>query len=250
MNFLGRNAAGTNTKLKYGLTFLPMAAGIGTKEFYTEIEAQNLEYDDVEIVGLNLGIKEDLFNYFLKKDALWFVVAFLTIFFSMWFYTASLFLTTMTIISIFLSLEVAYFLYTMVYEIKFFPFKNLLVVVILLGIGADDVFIYSRVRTLAKLEKNAGTLEKIISDTLKHATLSMFVTSLTTSAAFFANYVSNITALKCFALFAGTVVMVNFLLMVTWIPATIVIHEKWCSQCCTCYDISRVPHLSVRNWLS
>lgn len=225
-----------NTHLTYAMTFLPIAAGIGSQSLYRTIQEETLSDDHVEIIAINFGIKQELFDYYLKKDYLWFGIALVAIFLTIWFYTTSLLLTVMTVTSIFLSLEISYFLYTMVFKIQFFPFMNLLTVVILVGIGADDVFIYCKVWSLAKHEKNVGTLEKIISDTLRHATLSMFVTSFTTAGAFYASYVSNITALNCFAIYAGTAILINFLMMVTWIPAAIVIHEKWCSECFCCYS--------------
>uniref|UniRef100_A0A3P9DEI1 Dispatched homolog 1 (Drosophila) n=1 Tax=Maylandia zebra TaxID=106582 RepID=A0A3P9DEI1_9CICH len=63
--------------------------------------------------------------------------------------------------------------------------------------------------------------------TLQHAALSMFVTSFTTAAAFYANYVSNITAIRCFGVYAGTAILVNYILMVTWLPAVVVLHERY-----------------------
>jgi hypothetical protein len=57
-------------------------------------------------------------------------------------------------------------------------------------------------------------MEKIVSDTLHHATLSMFVTSLTTSAALYSNGASSITAIKCFSIYAGTTVLCNFIIMI------------------------------------
>lgn len=44
----------------------------------------------------------------------------------------------------------------------------------------------------------ADTLSNLVAETLKHAALSMFVTSFTTAAAFFASYASSITAVQCF----------------------------------------------------
>ncbi|KAG7259449.1 hypothetical protein CRUP_000661 [Coryphaenoides rupestris] len=55
----------------------------------------------------------------------------------------------------------------------------------------------------------------------------MFVTSFTTAAAFYANYVSNITAIRCFGVYAGTAILVNYILMVTWLPAVVVLHERY-----------------------
>ena len=44
----------------------------------------------------------------------------------------------------------------------------------------------------------SAKLEGLVSATLRHALMSMLVTSLTTTAAFLASLVSNITAIKCF----------------------------------------------------
>lgn len=233
VNFLSKTSA---PFLKLAMTFLPVAAGSASEQLFKDLEQESQMLGDTELVAVNFGIKHNLFDYYLMADTIWFSIAMGVILVLMWTYTASLFITAMTMVSILLSLLISYFLYTMVFSIKFYPFMNLLTIVILVGIGADDVFIYCKVWTLAKLEKNVGTLEKIISDTLRHASLSMFVSSLTTAAAFFANYVSRITALQCFAIYAGTTIIINFVLMVTWIPATIVAFEKWCSDCMICYS--------------
>lgn len=78
----------------------------------------------------------------------------------------------------------------------------------------------------AKFDKNSGTHAKILSDTLSHAAVSMFVTSLTTAAAFYTNLSSQIIAVKCFGLFAGTTILTNYLLVITWLPACVVLAEK------------------------
>lgn len=54
----------------------------------------------------------------------------------------------------------------------------------------------------------------------------MLVTSLTTASAFYASFVSSITAVRCFGVFAGTTVLVNYILMVTWLPASVSIAER------------------------
>lgn len=60
---------------------------------------------------------------------------------------------------------------------------------------------------------------------MKHAVPSMLVTALTTAVAFFASIVSNVTAINCFSLFSGMTVIANFFLMVTWLPASVVVSE-------------------------
>lgn len=236
VDFMADGDDGVKHKLSYSMSFLPVAAGMGAVPLYKSFEATTTLADtQVKVVAVDFGVKQELFDKYLQDDVLWFGVALLVIVLAMWIYTTSLFLTLMAVTSLFLSLEISYFVYTHVFNIHFFPFMNLLVLVILIGVGADNVFIYCKTWALAKQEKNVGTLEKIVSDTLKHATLSILVTSLTTAAAFYASYVSHITALSCFALFAGTTVIVNFFIVITWFPASLVVYEKWLSDCCLCY---------------
>ena len=66
------------------------------------------------------------------------------------------------------------------------------------GVGADDTFIFCKVWERCKSDKNAGTLAKLVGDSLRQAALSMLVTSLTTAAAFFSSCVSHVTAIACF----------------------------------------------------
>ncbi|XP_013381836.1 protein dispatched homolog 1 isoform X1 [Lingula anatina] len=222
--------------LKYVMTFLPVARGPNLMQLYKKMERSETSMGDVEVFAIDFGIKYAMFDNYLVTDTLYLGLASLVIFLVLWLYTSSIFITFMTLITIIITLLISYFIYTIVFDIQFFPFMNLLTVVILLGIGADDLLIYSKIWIMSKSEKNNGTLEKIVKDTLHHASVSMFVTSLTTAGAFYASYVSNITAIRCFAIYAGTSILIAFFLMVTIIPACIVIHEKWMSDCWSCYD--------------
>lgn len=52
--------------------------------------------------------------------------------------------------------------------------------------------------TNAADSEQTETLQNLMALTLKHASISMFVTSVTTAGAFYASYTSYITAIKCF----------------------------------------------------
>ncbi|XP_033734465.1 protein dispatched homolog 1-like [Pecten maximus] len=229
VEFLPANNKVSRPVLSWAVTFLPVYAKENTVELYKHMEEWTESLEEVQIVGVNFGIKYVLFSEYLMSDTVWLVSAACVIFLIIWLYCASLFITIMTFLMMFWSLELAYFIYMLVFEIKFFPYMNLVTVIIVIAIGADDVFIYSKVWHLAKSEPNNGTLEKIVSNTLKHATLSMFVTSFTTAAALFTTTISSITAIKCFSIYAGLTVVCNFVLVVTWLPASIIIHDKWCN---------------------
>ncbi|CAG5132771.1 unnamed protein product, partial [Candidula unifasciata] len=239
-----------SSMLKFSSIFLPLVARSQAIHVFKHLESMPREFNSITIVGAHFGVKFALFEEYLLSDSVWLGLVCVVIFLSLWLYTTSFFVTVMTFLSMFWAVEVAYFLYTFVFKIKFFPYMNMVTLIVMLGIGADDLFIYCRVWNLAKSEKNNGIIEKIISDTLHHTVLSMLVTSLTTAAAFYANYISDITAVRCFSVFAGTTVMINFVLTVTWLPASIMLHEKWL-RCCVrlndrnlscCYSVCTVPY--------
>ena len=60
---------------------------------------------------------------------------------------------------------------------------------------------------------------------LIHAGISVFVSSLTDGCSFLVNMISDITVLKCFSLFVGLCLFVNFFLMMLFIPAVLLIVE-------------------------
>ena len=227
----------TDQRLLYAVSYLPIQFQYSTQKvddvisLFTDIETNMRPVGDVEIIAADFGIKDHLFHYYLTTDSKWITISGAFIFFVVWMQTGSIFITIMTFLSMFFSLELAYFIFVFVFEIKFFPYMNLVTVLLIIAVGADDVFVYTKIWHLSKKERNNGTLEKLVSDTLKHATLSMFVTSLTTAGAIFANVVSPITSIKSFSIYAGTTVLCNLVLMVTWTPAVIVAEEKWCKLC-------------------
>ena len=116
-----------------------------------------------QVVAMDWGIKHAMFDHYLALDTLWFCSALLLLLALMWLYTTSLFITFMTALSLLFSLHISYCIYTVIFQIHFFPFMNLLTIILILAIGSDDVFIYVKVWSLAKQEKNHCTLQKLIS---------------------------------------------------------------------------------------
>lgn len=70
--------------------------------------------------------------------------------------------------------------------------------------------------------------------------VSLFTTTLTTSSAFFSIAFSiPITALRLFGIFCGLVIVVDFLLMISYFPALILVYEKYFKSgkyCCKRYN--------------
>lgn len=226
--------------LKYSMLFSPTEKGKSMMNIYLDnFENWNSSDGVTKVTGIEFGIKHDLFQDYLLMDTVYPAIAIVIVLLVMCVYTRSVFITLMTIIAIISSLIVSYFLYRMVFNFEFFPFMNLTALIILVGIGADDAFVLCDVWNYTKFDKPNAELSETVSVTLQHAALSMFVTSFTTAAAFYANYVSNITAIRCFGVYAGTAILVNYILMVTWLPAVVVLHERYLPNMLPC---SKPPH--------
>lgn len=133
-------------ELKETMIFLPLACSTATLPYYREIEKLNLVHDNISVVAMELGLKNALFDEYLIRDT-WFMVASGTfVLICMWLYIKSLFLTIMTIIVIIFSLSISYFMYTLVFELRFFPFMNLLATVV--AIGKQIPFLFKRITNL------------------------------------------------------------------------------------------------------
>ncbi|XP_041460160.1 protein dispatched homolog 1-like [Lytechinus variegatus] len=203
-----------------------------TLTFYeAHMRTSSLRGNFLEIIAIGSGIKLDVFNKAAIADSLFIAIGCVCVIFIIWTYVGSFFITLMTFISIVMSMVVAFFLYHIVYRVPFFPFINVITAVLIIGVGADDCFVYVDIWKATKKKLHLGgnheDMIQIVIDTLKHAVATMFVTSLTTSSALFAGVVSTITALRCFSVFAGSAILVNFVMTMTWIPAAVMIHEKY-----------------------
>uniref|UniRef100_H2SEW5 Protein dispatched homolog 1 n=1 Tax=Takifugu rubripes TaxID=31033 RepID=H2SEW5_TAKRU len=226
--------------LKHSMLFSPTEKGKSMMNIYLDnFENWNSSDGVTTVTGIEFGIKHDLFQDYLLTDTVYPAIAIMIVLLVMCVYTRSVFITLMTIIAIISSLIVSYFLYRMVFNFEFFPFMNLTALIIVVGIGADDAFVLCDVWNYTKFDKPHAELSETVGVSLQHAALSMFVTSFTTAAAFYANYVSNITAIRCFGVYAGTAILVNYILMVTWLPAVVVLHERYLPNLLPC---SKPPH--------
>ncbi|XP_033861191.3 protein dispatched homolog 1-like isoform X1 [Acipenser ruthenus] len=235
--------------LKYSMLFSPTEKGESMMKIYLDnFENWNCSDGITTITGIEFGIKHILFQDYLLMDTMYPAIAILIVLLVMCVYTKSMFITLMTMFAIISSLIVSYFLYCIAFNFEFFPFMNLTALIILVGIGADDAFVLCDVWNYTKCDKPNADLSQTVSITLQHAALSMFVTSFTTAAAFYANYVSNITAIRCFGVYAGTAILVNYILMVTWLPAVVVLHERYLLNTFSCVKKSQQRVYNTKSY--
>ena len=161
------------------------------------------------------------------------------IFLFMVFQTRSLFITTLAVASIQTSFAASILVYRIIFDFRYFGIFHVLSVFIVLGLGADNVFIfYDTWRHTAF--RTYPALEYRLSDCYRRSAAAMLITSLTTMVAFFANAFSPLLMVNSFGLFSGLVIFVNYLSVITYFPCVVVIYhvyfENWqwpCFRCCS-----------------
>lgn len=219
------------TNLKYSAILSPIQWS--SYDLYKHIYETQLidslpEYNGVKVVGFDFAnFRFDLFNILLVENAKYPGIAMAFVLVIMCFFLKSLILAFAAMLTIIFALVLSYFLYMVAFGIKFFPFLNVITLVFLVGIGADDAFVYYDIFRQTKSANPNDSIVSLTLKTLRYAALSMFVTSFTTSAAFFANLTSHITNIKAFGIYAGLSILTNYLLMITWFPIIVMLHERW-----------------------
>ncbi|XP_013379632.1 uncharacterized protein LOC106151089 [Lingula anatina] len=163
------------------------------------------------------------------------VGSFAFIFCFIWFQTRSLWITGWAVLTIVTGFCGANLIYRIVADFRYFGFFHILAIYIILGIGADDVFVfYDTWRETA--QNKYISLAHRLSDCYRRAAGTMLVTSLTTMAAFLASSVSPLLPIRSFGVFAGIMIGVNYLTVITFLPAVVVIYhiyfKKYCCCCC------------------
>ena len=200
-------------------------------------DLSTVKVGDVQVVAFSLwNLKFYLFQTEIIIQSLFIIAAIIIVILFIWFFSGSLFIGLMTLACIIIALGISYFVYGRVFDMNFFPFLNMVTLVFIVGIGADDAFVYSGIwgealKIYGDVKDFDERLIKCTIHAIRHALVAMFVTSLTTASAFYANVSSVVTSVKCFGLFAGTAIIVNYLLMVTFFPVVVVLHEKYFGPC-------------------
>ena len=216
--------------LKYAASMPPVPYDV--KSFYDEMYSKLKDSTHVE-KGVELATFR-FHNYKYKKfseelfvEIIFPAVGMIVVFGAMSFFLGSFILAFCGLFCVIYAICLSYFLYNIVFGLEFFPFLNILTLVFLVGIGADDAFVYYDIWRQTQAANPDANIMQLTLETLRYSAVSMLVTSLTTASAFFAGISSTITAIKCFGIFAGIFILTNYLLMVTYFPAVVALHDKW-----------------------
>jgi predicted RND superfamily exporter protein len=134
-----------------------------------------------------------------------------------------LYLAFVGIMIILFSFPVTSMIYTGFLGCLYFGSLHNLVIFIVLGIAADDIFVFIDGWRLSKTNKQfEGNIHKRMAFAFRRAARAMAVTSSTTSVAFMANVFSPLMPIRGFGIYSGVIVPVNYLLVVMILPPAVI----------------------------
>ena len=167
----------------------------------------------------------------LWHDAKYSAGSFMFVFLFTLLHLESFFLAYVAMTSIILSFPMAYMIFYVVAEIKSMMLLNFVSLFLIMGIGADDVFVmFDTYKQSFAVLGEKSTLRQRMLWAYKEAGGAMLITTVTTVGSFYSNCLSTVRVVKEFGLFMGTVVAFNFINCMMLFPAALVVHESVCGK--------------------
>ena len=198
-------------------------------------------------------------NAILQRDLVTVLLSVALVVGYMAWHTRSLLLTSGALLMMGASFPPALLLYRLCFGSSM-SLMNVVSVWLILAIGTDDVFIYCD--TWARYSRDGGKAagdgqqgEAALSARLRwvhrRAASAMLVTSFTTAAGFFSTSVSLLLPIRQFGFFLGCVVCANYLLVISFLPAAVVAHDKYgaaiSSRCGACRRLRSIAARCARG---
>ena len=178
----------------------------------------------------SLPVQENEWLVLSDKDLGWTMLSFIGVGGYVAFHTGSIIISAVSMAMTVFSIFTAFFFFRVIFQVAFFQFINFLIIFVVLGIGADDVFVFMDAFHQSVDELKAKgitpTLPKRIKHTMKRAIHAIFVTSFTTSAAFLATALSPLIPLRSFGIFSALVIFCVFFINAVVLPPLTVMYAR------------------------
>ena len=178
----------------------------------------------------SLPVQENEWLMLSDKDLSWTILSFIGVGGYVAFHTGSIIISAVSMAMTVSSIFTAFFFFRVIFQVTFFQFINFLIIFVVLGIGADDVFVFMDAFHQSVDELKAKgvtpTLPKRIKHTMNRAIHAIFVTSFTTSAAFLATALSPLIPLRSFGIFSALVIFCVFAINAVVLPPLTVMYAR------------------------
>jgi len=174
------------------------------------------------------------FDRIVNSDLMWTLLAMAFVFGYITFHTGSFFLAYVGVLQILLSLPISFFFYYYIFQITFYSQLHILVIFLVLGVGADNIFVLVDSWKLYQKdpEFNKDTFTTML-PSYKRASAAIFNTSLTTAMAFISTSISPIMPIGTFGIYAALAILVNYLYVIFFLPSVMMLQyyyfsKGWC----------------------
>lgn len=190
----------------------------------------SLSNDQQTIFIIGVVLANSVFGEIALRDLSFSIAAIVLVFIVIWFHTTSAWLASISMLQIFLSFPLAYFFYRFIFQQLYFAALQILAIFLILGIGADDVFVFTDAWKQAPVVLGKTDLVTRMTWTYRRAVKTMTVTSVTTAAAFFVTATSPIMPISTLGVWAGLLILLQFALVITVYPCAVIIWERFWRQ--------------------
>jgi len=187
----------------------------------------------------------DVILNIVTKDAMLALFSFAFIFIWLRVNTLSWFLAFVGLFEIFFSIPIAWFIFTVIFRIKYFATLNALAIFVVAAIGADDIFIFMDAYKQSQYHPDVLVdLETRMSWVYRRTGTAMAITSATTCAAFLCTLLTPLTAIQSFGIFAAVVILIDYVLVMSlFCTAVVIYHNRYENSaklgcCCPCGLVS------------
>jgi hypothetical protein len=177
------------------------------------------------------------FDRLVNGDLLMTILSIIFVFIWIWTHTESLFLAAVGMGMILMSLPNALFVYKIIFQVPYFVQIHILAIFLVLGIGADDVFVltdaWKQTEDMTGNEYPAVTTDFTdgqrkqycrLSAAMGRASQAIFNTSVTTAVAFLATGASPVMPISAFGFFAALAIIFNYIMAMTLLPAAVILY--------------------------
>ncbi|CAD5126925.1 DgyrCDS14939 [Dimorphilus gyrociliatus] len=197
---------------------------------YFENGVNGMEFYHFCPILLNVKIRSMVFrDLSLAVGSMLFIVVFMLI------QTQSFWITFLAVYSIFSSFLITNLIYYGVLRFTYFGVFHILDIFIILGIGADNVFVLYDTWRETSYHKYP-TIAHRLSHCYRKASIAMFYTTLTTAIAFIVSAASPFMTVYTFGVFSAILVIVNYLSVIIFLPCVVFTYATFWDKfkCCCC----------------
>ena len=188
--------------------------------------------DDLKIRYYSWNLNTIEFQRVVNGDMLWTLCSILFVSFWIFIHTSSFFVTIFSMLQIILSMTFSFLFYRLLFGITYFTQLHGCAIFLALGIGADDIFVFT---DAWKQSKNIKNKFDRLDVTMKRTLLAVFNTSFTTQQLhFMATAISPAMPISSFGIYAALTIISNYLFVILFTPTVILIKENYINKICSC----------------